>query len=153
MGFLTLSTVCLVAILKGMVESESVTPPKCPENSTYRDHGFCYLRCDNIDTFSPEDVCILPLAFGCTCDDGFLEQTRTSGEPLQCVRPKDCNVTCGPNKTFVPNAYGCQPTCDEPIVPKICYQQRSPKCVCNDGYILSGKNCVKPTECEKTKDQ
>ncbi|XP_071969242.1 alpha-tectorin-like [Engystomops pustulosus] len=153
MGFLTLSTVLLVALLKGMVESKSVPPPECPENSKYDGSGVCYLRCGNIDTYSPNDPCILLLKYTCLCDEGFLEQTGTKEEYVQCVRPKDCNVTCSPNKTFVPDAPGCQPTCENPTVPAVCAEEKSPKCVCDKGYILRGKDCVKPTECEKTKDQ
>ncbi|XP_075134194.1 serine protease inhibitor swm-1-like [Leptodactylus fuscus] len=149
MGAFMLSSVFLVAILQWKVESFVLPAPNCPENSTYGGYGTCYLTCGNVGTVDAlGKACPLILLYTCKCNEGFLAQSGTSGETVQCVRPEECKATCGPNKHYEPYGSGCQPTCEDPIVPKICDKECSPKCVCNEGYVLSGNNCVKPTECK-----
>ncbi|KAG8550052.1 hypothetical protein GDO81_029179 [Engystomops pustulosus] len=145
MRFFMLSAVFLVAMLQWKVASDST--PECPENSTYKETGVCYLRCDNIETYSPEDICIALAVSTCKCNDGFLAQVGTNGTSVQCVRPKECNITCSENKHLVTFASGCQPTCDNPTTTDDCDIPCRPQCVCNKGYVLSGEKCVKPCEC------
>ena len=53
-------------------------------------------------------------------------------------------MTCPPNQVYQYNAFSCQPSCTDPQ-PKC--TEREEACVCKDGYILSGKDCVPKSQC------
>ncbi|XP_040271448.1 zonadhesin-like isoform X1 [Bufo bufo] len=141
MVFLRISVVFLVAVLQWQADC-NVLPtsavPQCPPDQHYGIIGGCDLTCDSVDLGT---IC-LPYAYrGCRCNDGLIPQSGTD----ECVKPEDCNAKCGPNKHYEPCGSNCQPKCGNPDVPSDC--GCSPRCVCDEGYILSGFDCVKKTDC------
>ncbi|XP_071969529.1 uncharacterized protein [Engystomops pustulosus] len=148
MAFVKILAMFLVAVLKWQSDSASITAPQCPPNSTYESIQWCQSACDNLD--SDTKTCILDEIF-CACNEGFIAKHGLHFGPVECIKAEECNVTCRPNKHYEPRASGCQPTCDHPTVPEICDKKKSPQCVCNEGYILSGSKCVQKDECIRPK--
>ncbi|XP_071969251.1 serine protease inhibitor swm-1-like [Engystomops pustulosus] len=146
MGFFKISAILLVAILQWKADCTSVRVLNCPPNSRQAVVSDCEITCGNVGPGIPR-VCNKRGRITCKCDEGLLPQTGTDGESVQCVSPKDCNVTCSDNMQYVHNATACQPTCANPGGSEVCYAGRFPQCVCNKGYLLSGQRCVKPDEC------
>ncbi|XP_040277624.1 serine protease inhibitor swm-1-like [Bufo bufo] len=147
MGFFKLSAVFLLALLLWEVHSNSMPKLNCPPNSSAGDVSPCAKTCANLHE-PPAEACIMMAIHTCKCHDGFLAQIGTSGESVQCVKPKDCNVPCGPNQHYDPCNYKCQPTCEEQK-DRVCTKECAGGCVCDKGYVQSGKKCMKPTECKK----
>ncbi|XP_040277626.1 zonadhesin-like [Bufo bufo] len=146
MGFFKLSAVFLLALLQWKVHGDDIPPLNCPPNSKSATTGVCDTNCANIVNF-PKGLCIKIAILTCKCDAGLMPQTGTYGESVQCVKPEDCKVPCGPNQHYEFCGSACPPTCEEPNGPENCITMCSPKCVCDEGYVLSGETCVKPTEC------
>ncbi|XP_035672719.1 IgGFc-binding protein-like [Branchiostoma floridae] len=57
-----------------------------------------------------------------------------------------CPLTCGENEHYDPHATLCTPTCAEPN-PGPCVFPTRPRCVCNEGYLRSGLECVPVDQC------
>ncbi|XP_071969237.1 alpha-tectorin-like [Engystomops pustulosus] len=145
MGILTLSSVFfLVALLQG--ECDATRTVFCQPGSTVGSVSPCALTCGNVDN-PPVGDCPEEMMLGCVCDKGLYAQTGTSGFTSQCVKPGDCDATCGPNKTYQPNALRCTPTCQEPTRYEYCRPPQIPQCDCNKGYLLKGNECVLPADC------
>ncbi|XP_044138275.1 serine protease inhibitor swm-1-like isoform X2 [Bufo gargarizans] len=146
MGFFKLSAVFLLALLQWKVHGDDIQPLNCPPNSKYDVIGMCDTNCSNIGK-PLKGPCFDIGILSCKCDEGLLPQTGTHDENVQCVKPEDCKVPCGPNQHYKFCGSSCPATCKEPKGPENCLAVCSPRCVCNEGYVLSGKTCVKPTEC------
>ncbi|XP_077116280.1 uncharacterized protein LOC143770494 isoform X2 [Ranitomeya variabilis] len=105
----------------------------------------CYNNCDNMN--STTEACIKPLWYGCECIDGYVYQSATSNicVPLSC-----CTINCGPNMHFVPCLKAYRKTCATRNKPPVKVKGCLPRCVCNDGYILSDDPvpvCIKKWKC------
>ncbi|KAM4651760.1 zonadhesin-like isoform 2-T2 [Discoglossus pictus] len=122
----------------------------CPPNSHHRGGRSCQRSCVNVN--KPLMACTLNIVYGCFCDKGYIlkHSVRPTG-PVNCVPPTECDVTCPPHMHYEPYATGCQPTCSEPEVQAPCTLENQPRCVCDEGYMLSDNysNCVPLTECGK----
>ncbi|XP_066276578.1 IgGFc-binding protein-like [Branchiostoma lanceolatum] len=57
-----------------------------------------------------------------------------------------CPLTCGENEHYDPHATLCTKTCAEPE-PGPCVSPTRPRCVCNEGYLRSGLECVPEDQC------
>ncbi|XP_071969238.1 SCO-spondin-like [Engystomops pustulosus] len=144
MGILTLSIVFLVSFLQGECDTAEIM--ECPPGSTMGSVSPCALTCGNVDN-PPAGECPEEPVPGCVCDKGLYAQKGTSGFNVQCVDPKYCNATCGPNKTYEAVAKMCRATCQEPNLATICFPQQIPQCACNEGYLLKDNDCVLPKQC------
>ncbi|KAM4015536.1 serine protease inhibitor swm-1-like [Anomaloglossus baeobatrachus] len=142
MGFLTLSVVFLVAVLQWQTDCYVVRKKVtvCPPNSHYGTITGCDTTCNS--PYYPGKICTYHFYSGCQCNAGYIAAT---GNSAYCIKPEDCKGKCGPNRHYEPYASTCQPNCDAGDVPDEC--QIVPSCVCDDGYILSGFECVKKDEC------
>ncbi|KAG9465135.1 hypothetical protein GDO78_018851 [Eleutherodactylus coqui] len=151
MGFLTLNMVFLVAILLQQIDRCSLQGLKCPPNSSPGSVTDCDRTCGNadVDKFPPD--CDKTSKPGCKCDYGLFAQTGTSGESVECVKPEECKVECGPNKYYDSQATSCQATCEHPDLPKVCRGIPRPGCVCEKEYIRSEKDnyaCIEKCKCK-----
>ncbi|XP_071969239.1 SCO-spondin-like [Engystomops pustulosus] len=144
MGILTLSIVFLVAFLQGECDTSEIM--ECPPGSTSGEVSPCALTCGNVDN-RPAGECPEKPVPGCVCDDGLYAQTGTCGFTVECVDPKCCNATCGPNKTYQSVAQSCPATCEDPDLPQRCRPLPLPQCACNEGYLLKDNYCVLPEQC------
>ncbi|KAI8485101.1 hypothetical protein Bbelb_372070 [Branchiostoma belcheri] len=57
-----------------------------------------------------------------------------------------CPLMCGENEHYDPQASPCTRTCAEPD-PGHCIFPPRPRCVCNEGYLRSGLECVPVDQC------
>ncbi|KHJ43086.1 trypsin Inhibitor like cysteine rich domain protein [Trichuris suis] len=60
------------------------------------------------------------------------------------------NTQCGPNKRFTTCGTACPRTCDDVRHPdpyKACTMQCMVGCECEQGYVLSGEQCVPESQC------
>ncbi|KAI1901487.1 hypothetical protein AGOR_G00034940 [Albula goreensis] len=61
--------------------------------------------------------------------------------------PKFCSYNCPNNSHYEVCASGCQANCAKLAAPTGCNSTCKEGCVCNDGYILSGDQCVPLAKC------
>ncbi|XP_056399437.1 alpha-tectorin-like [Hyla sarda] len=105
----------------------------------------CYNNCDNLN--STTEACVKPLFYGCNCMDGYVFQSATSNV---CVPVSSCNVLCPPNMHFDPCITSYRKTCATRNLPSVLFKPCQPRCVCNNGYILSNAPvpvCIKIIQC------
>ncbi|KAM4703004.1 IgGFc-binding protein [Rhinophrynus dorsalis] len=60
---------------------------------------------------------------------------------------KFCSPVCGKNSHYEVCAPGCAPTCLTLSPPMGCNSECSEGCTCDDGFILSGEDCVPLSQC------
>ncbi|XP_073457747.1 zonadhesin-like isoform X2 [Aquarana catesbeiana] len=125
-------------------ESQAATTQvPCPPNSSYGCRSPCYSSCDSL----PLTACTGKCTPACMCNEGFVFQSADSDV---CVPVSSCEVTCQENAHFVPCYRTPLPTCDNL---GIHYQQSRycmPRCVCDDGYVLSNEpnpRCINKKKC------
>ena len=56
-------------------------------------------------------------------------------------------MECGVNSDFVVRGNACPATCSDPEAPITCELPWQAGCACNDGFWLSGTECVRPEWC------
>ncbi|KAJ1132116.1 hypothetical protein NDU88_010445 [Pleurodeles waltl] len=112
----------------------------CPAGSNYSCNVTCVKYCDNIAdaTLKCNDTC------RCACPEDYVFHSDTN---LVCVRISACQTKCEPNMHFEQCAPDIPASCGTPT-PDI--EGCNPKCVCDDGFILSSNEpriCVSKSEC------
>ena len=56
-------------------------------------------------------------------------------------------MTCGPNQVYSDHISGCQANCVNRDSETSCHLPYTEGCACKDGYILSGKECIRVEDC------
>ena len=56
-------------------------------------------------------------------------------------------MTCDEGFQYEANATACPATCSDPDAPDSCDEPEVDNCVCMEGTILLGSECVRPNEC------
>lgn len=76
-------------------------------------------------------------------------QALLAGQKIPWRGPDLCPITCGPHQTYDACGTGCPATCQDPFAPDDCSQPCFEGCFCNedDGYVLSGRDCVLLEDC------
>ncbi|KAM4651351.1 serine protease inhibitor swm-1-like [Discoglossus pictus] len=119
------------------------TSTECPPNAIRPDcRKICFSNCDNVNQMS--EGCIEPCWIGCDCKEGYVFKSKDSNV---CVPTSQCKVSCPKHSTYNPCLKTYRQTCDtlgkEPSPSKECL----PRCVCDEGYVLNGRVCIKISEC------
>nr|AAI70097.1 Unknown (protein for MGC:196824) [Xenopus laevis]AAI70099.1 Unknown (protein for MGC:196826) [Xenopus laevis] len=115
----------------------------CPQDMVYGCKRICYSNCDNLNSTS--EGCIEICKLGCDCKEGFVFQSKNSNT---CVHPSSCKVSCPENMTFKPCNRFYRETCSDRNLNQVPSEVCMPRCVCNDGYILSDAlHCIKVNQC------
>ncbi|XP_018430446.1 PREDICTED: alpha-tectorin-like, partial [Nanorana parkeri] len=115
----------------------------CPPDSSFGCRSSCHSSCDTFNL----PVCSAKCTPACTCNEGFAFQSADSDV---CVPIDSCNVTCQQNAHFAPCYRQPLETC---AILGIHYQPSKhcmPRCVCNDGYVLSDEpipRCINKKKC------
>ncbi|XP_068097894.1 IgGFc-binding protein-like [Hyperolius riggenbachi] len=84
----------------------------------------------------------------CTIMASYAYECQRNGSAIKEWRnPTFCELTCPPNSHYELLGNGCPPTCFGLIAPRSCVPSYTEGCYCNDGFILSGEDCVPIAEC------
>ncbi|CAH1274249.1 FCGBP [Branchiostoma lanceolatum] len=75
----------------------------------------------------------------------------SGGKPGQWRRSGFCAVQCPPHSRYSQCASPCPRTCAD-SAPRPCTKNCVESCVCDNGYVLSGANCVPLSSCGCSKD-
>ncbi|XP_030069375.1 IgGFc-binding protein isoform X2 [Microcaecilia unicolor] len=155
----------------GVPGCEKVCPPEiCPpcseaEKSVYRNETLCGKIIDVNGPFSQCHTTIDPTPFfnDCVFDScqlkgrkfvlcdaiaSYVSQCQTKGIQIQEWRtPSFCNVPCPKNSHYKLCGPGCPTTCLGFSSPAGCDASCTEGCACDNGYILSGDECVPIKDC------
>lgn len=106
-------------------------------DTLYRD--CCYDECQSDNN---EDVLCTDMAnFATQC------QKRLPGTVLNWRTPTFCPIKCRPHSHYQSCASACPATCSDQTAPEFCQLPCYEGCVCDEGYVISGSNCVKVDDC------
>ncbi|XP_069804640.1 IgGFc-binding protein-like [Dendropsophus ebraccatus] len=84
----------------------------------------------------------------CKLVAGYAKLCQEAGATIYPWRtPKFCSPVCPKNSHYEVCASGCAPTCQSLSPPLGCKPQCSEGCECDDGFILSGGDCVSISQC------
>ncbi|XP_055085800.1 alpha-tectorin-like, partial [Periophthalmus magnuspinnatus] len=84
----------------------------------------------------------------CQALNAYASECQDVGVQLQnWRRPGFCEITCPENSHFESQSTGCPATCVKPEIPDDCARASVESCACNEGYVLSGADCVPVHEC------
>ncbi|XP_055006523.1 IgGFc-binding protein-like [Boleophthalmus pectinirostris] len=84
----------------------------------------------------------------CLALNVYASQCQEKGVQLQTWRsPGFCEIICPENSHFEPQSTGCPATCVNPESHNDCALAPLESCACNEGYVLSGADCVPLHEC------
>ncbi|CAN2388181.1 binding of sperm to zona pellucida, partial [Pristimantis euphronides] len=92
----------------------------------YRGHQS--MVCDSISTYTSE----------CHKNGSQIKEWRT---------PSFCEWTCPQNSHYELSGNGCPSTCYGLTSPLVCEKSPTEGCYCNNGFLLSGQDCVPLAEC------
>ncbi|XP_072033346.1 uncharacterized protein [Amphiura filiformis] len=118
----------------------------------------CFEGVDTKELFETckQDVCATPdkeeqKRIRCASIEEFADSCKEKGTDLGNWRsPKLCPMKCGKHATYSSNMSPCQPTClgDSPLGSlDNCPDDNKEGCKCDDGFVLSGEDCVSQDEC------
>uniref|UniRef100_A0A3B3U0K1 VWFD domain-containing protein n=1 Tax=Poecilia latipinna TaxID=48699 RepID=A0A3B3U0K1_9TELE len=101
------------------------------------------------------DSCVYDLCVGkgyqpilCQALNVYSSQCQQNGiQPQSWRRPGFCEIPCPANSHFEAQGTGCPPTCVNPNSTDNCPLPDQESCVCNSGYLLSGRVCVPHADC------
>lgn len=110
-------------------------------SSLYDDCVFDYCQSPKNDTL-------------CSSFANFVTQCQKElpGTVIDWRRPDRCPIKCNPHQHYEGCATGCPASCQNPHAPEFCTLPCYESCTCDDGYVLSGKNCVPLDDCGCTDD-
>lgn len=123
--------------------SVTATSVSCPPNSSLSCKPPCFNTCDNLNATSCKESCVLK----CHCTEGYVSKSEDSSE---CVPVSSCTVTCPAYMTFRDCSRTPPETCSTLGIHYVPSRTCMPRCVCNDGYVLSNEvqpRCIKKTKC------
>jgi len=85
-------------------------------------------------------------ALFCAAAKSYADACRDAGVTLN-WRESVCPMECPSNSHYQASASGCQNTCTAASASEQCDEQDDEACVCDEGYLLSGKDCVPVNQC------
>ncbi|KAM3931812.1 zonadhesin-like [Leptodactylus fuscus] len=92
----------------------------------------------------------------CAIVQTYVDACRTQGVNIKWRNPSFCPLACPKNSHYTDCTSLCPPTCTNIYAPDLCDKPTTclEGCVCNDGYVLSGDQCVplKSCGCRDSKD-
>uniref|UniRef100_A0A663DPL7 VWFD domain-containing protein n=1 Tax=Aquila chrysaetos chrysaetos TaxID=223781 RepID=A0A663DPL7_AQUCH len=144
-----------------------VAPRPCSEEEEklYRSDQFCgmltarpgsFERCHAvINPQSYFDTCFYDLCalnggqeFLCAALEAYADACQAAGVTLLPWRNATfCPVACPPNSRYNPCTSACPATCTDPLAPKNCSRPCLEGCECNNGFVISGGQCVSMSNC------
>ncbi|CRK88925.1 CLUMA_CG002526, isoform A [Clunio marinus] len=117
----------------------------CGEDEEYSTCGSaCPVNCE---TLGQSTTCTEECVKGCFCKEGFV-----IGPQGNCIPEGDCSGLCTrANQRFSQCGAGCELQCGDPfaIVSDNC--PCNPGCVCENGYLRSGRGCTLEFKCKNRK--
>ncbi|KAM4014873.1 mucin-6-like [Anomaloglossus baeobatrachus] len=131
------------ACFLSLIEQSSATSIRCPPNSVFECKPLCYNTCDNLNATSCKTSCTPQ----CHCREGFVFQSEDS---YTCVPVSSCGVSCAPNMVFRECTRTPQETCETLGIDYRPSETCMPRCVCDDGYVLTNDSepqCIKTKKC------
>ncbi|XP_010571424.1 PREDICTED: zonadhesin-like, partial [Haliaeetus leucocephalus] len=144
-----------------------VAPRPCSEEEEklYRSDQFCgmltarpgsFERCHAVvNPQSYFDTCFYDLCalnggqeFLCAALEAYADACQAAGVTLLPWRNATfCPVACPPNSRYNPCTSACPGTCTDPLASKNCSRPCLEGCECNNGFVISGGQCVSMSDC------
>ncbi|KAM3921837.1 IgGFc-binding protein-like [Leptodactylus fuscus] len=140
--------------------------PKCSEadKEVYKSDKYCGLLIKSDGPFSQCHGAINPAPFfehclfeACAykghqtfvCDSisTYVSECQRNGTMIKWRTPSFCEWTCPSNSHYEQFGNGCPSTCDKLGPPLSCEKSITEGCYCNNGFFLSGQDCVPAEEC------
>uniref|UniRef100_A0A663N0Z7 VWFD domain-containing protein n=1 Tax=Athene cunicularia TaxID=194338 RepID=A0A663N0Z7_ATHCN len=144
-----------------------VPSPPCSaeDEKLYRSDQFCgmltarpgsFERCHGV--INPQsyfetcfyDLCALSggQEFLCAALEAYADACQAAGVTLLPWRNATfCPVACPPNSYYNPCTSACPATCLDPLASKNCSRPCVEGCECNNGFVISGGQCVSLSNC------
>jgi len=103
------------------------------------------------DVFETAHDATLAKAMACESVSALAEECEERGFRVVGWRKlSKCPMVCKAGEVFSYDTSPCPATCANPDAPKKCERPNVEGCMCKPGTVLSGKECVKKTECACT---
>nr|XP_051692058.1 IgGFc-binding protein [Oryctolagus cuniculus] len=84
----------------------------------------------------------------CEVLGSYAQQCQRHGLPVQPWRHLvDCEPACPPHSHYELCGSSCPSSCAEPALPDSCPTPCQEGCQCDAGFVLSGTDCVSPSQC------
>ncbi|XP_075346839.1 IgGFc-binding protein [Mycteria americana] len=96
------------------------------------------------------DFCLFPDQEGVICPviARYAAACQAAGVTIGKWRTDDfCSISCPANSHYEVCSQGCGQTCSSIYTPAKCSEQCREGCMCNDGFIFSGDECVPMSQC------
>ncbi|KFW81499.1 Zonadhesin, partial [Manacus vitellinus] len=144
-----------------------VPSPPCSaeEEVLYKSDRFCGILTSTPSSFetchsviNPQsyfDTCLYDLCalnggqeFLCAALEAYADACQAAGVTLLPWRNATfCPVACPPNSHYNPCTSACPATCTDPLASKNCSKPCVEGCECNNGFVISGGQCVSMSNC------
>ncbi|KAM5132323.1 IgGFc-binding protein-like [Mantella aurantiaca] len=141
--------------------------PKCTEEDQefYKSENYCgplknpdgpFSQCHNtIDPAPYFNNCVFDAcaykghqSMVCASIAAYVSDCQRNGSNIKpWRRPSFCEMNCPPNSHYDLQGDGCPATCFGFSAPPACEQSPTEGCYCDNGYMLSGKDCAPLSEC------
>ncbi|KAM9316560.1 IgGFc-binding protein-like [Gastrophryne carolinensis] len=139
-------------------------PPICPPSSEelYSSNQFCGLITSKDNAFkachsviNPDrffescvyDLCALGEDTLCKALEAYADACQRAGIIISWRNSTFCPIPCNGNAHYNSCSSACPATCLDPNAPNNCNKPCTDACECDDGFVLSGTNCVPVSEC------
>ncbi|XP_074162904.1 IgGFc-binding protein-like isoform X3 [Sminthopsis crassicaudata] len=146
--------------------------PQCPpeREARYRSQDFCGLLTDRDGPFHACDEvaevqvlvenCVHDLCASegvqrplCEVLRSFAQQCQQHGLPIQTWRRRvGCELACPTHSHYELCGSSCPNSCTEPTLASQCQTPCQEGCQCDQGFVLSGTDCVPPAQCGCTSE-
>ncbi|XP_077312503.1 IgGFc-binding protein-like [Lithobates pipiens] len=147
--------------------SECTNCPKCTdaEKDTYKGDQHCGLLIKPDGPFGQCHASVDPTSFFEDCKSdacaykghqsvvcnilaSYVSECQKNGSTIKEWRtPSFCEMSCSPNSHYELLGNSCPATCFGLIAPPSCIPSYTEGCYCDNGFILSGEDCVSVPEC------
>ncbi|XP_064522311.1 IgGFc-binding protein-like isoform X3 [Pseudopipra pipra] len=140
-------------------------PCSAEEEELYKSDRFCGILTSTPSSFetchsviNPQsyfDTCLYDLCalnggqeFLCAALEAYADACQAAGVTLLPWRNATfCPVACPPNSHYNPCTSACPATCTDPLASKNCSKPCVEGCECNNGFVISGGQCVSMSNC------
>ncbi|NXR05248.1 FCGBP protein, partial [Sagittarius serpentarius] len=112
----------------------------------------CHAHVDATQYFQNcvHDVCLFPRQEGVICQTiaRYAAACQAAGVTVEKWRTDDfCSISCPANSHYEICSRSCWQTCSSIYTRMTCSEQCREGCVCNEGFVLSGDECVPISQC------